>query len=125
MTIPGGIMRDRDEERPKPGPIPTSGSVSATDAQNHFGQVLSRVAREGAVFIRKYDRPAAVVLSMDRYRELTGRPDAELDELTREFDEMLARMQTDEAAAAADDLFDMGPDELGRTAVRDARDEDD
>lgn len=118
-------MRNREEGRPKPGPVPDAASVSATDAQNHFGQVLSRAAKEGAVFIRRYDRPAAVVLSLDRYRELTGRADVELDELTREFDEMLARMQTDGAAAASDALFDMESDELGQAAVRGARDESD
>lgn len=110
-------MRNRDERQPD------AGSVSATDAQNHFGQVLSRAAREGAVFIRKYDRPAAVLLSMDTYRQLSGRTDVDLDELTREFDEMLARLQTDEAAAATDALFGMEADELGRAAVRGARGE--
>lgn len=108
-------MQKRHEERPE------TGSVSATDAQNHFGEVLSRAAREGAVFIRKYDRPAAVLLSMDAYRKLRGRPDVDLGELTREFDEMLARLQTDEAAAT-NALFEMGADELGRAAVRAARD---
>lgn len=100
-----------------------AGSVSATDAQNHFGEVLSRAASEGAVFIRKYDRPAAVLLSMDAYRELRGRTEVDLEELAREFEETLARLQTDEAAAAADALFDMEADELGRAAVRGARDE--
>jgi len=109
-------MRDQDERQPE------TGSVSATDAQNHFGRVLSRAATEGAVFIRKYGRPAAVLLSMDTYRELRGARDVDLDELTREFDEMLARLQTDEAAAATDALFDMGADELGRAATRGARD---
>lgn len=112
-------MRNRHKDRP------ATGSVSATDAQNHFGQVLGRAAREGVVFIRKYDRPAAVLLSMDAYRELRGRTDVDLGALTREFDEMLARLQTDEAAAATDALFDMGADELGRAAVRGTRGESD
>lgn len=109
-------MHNRHEKRPE------TGSVSATDAQNHFGELLSRAAREGAVFIRRYDRPAAVLLSMDAYRELRGGTDVDLGELTREFDEMLARLQTEEAAAATDALFDMGADELGQAAVRAARD---
>lgn len=107
---------------PHKKPIP-AGSVSATDAQNHFGRVLSRVEREGTVFIRKYNRPTAVVLSIGRYHELGGPADVDLHELTREFDEMLARQQTEEAAAATDALFDMEADELGRAAVRAARDE--
>lgn len=112
-------MRNRHEGRPE------TGSVSATEAQNHFGEVLSRAAREGAVFIRKYDQPAAVLMSMDAYRDLRGRTDVDLDGLTREFEEMLVRLQTDEAAAATDALFEMGADELGRAAVRGARGESD
>jgi prevent-host-death family protein len=108
-------MRNRHTRR--------AGSVSATDAQNHFGRVLSRAESEGAVFIRKYDRPTAVLLSMDRYHELSGQRDVDLDELTREFDEMLTRQQTEEAAAATEALFDMGTDELGRAAIRGARGE--
>lgn len=110
-------MRDRHKERSQTG----TGSVSATEAQNHFGEVLGRAAREGAVFIRKYNRPAAVVLSMDAYRKLRGQSDVDLDELSREFDELLARLQTEEAAAATDALFDMEADELGQAAVRDTR----
>lgn len=118
-------MRNHEETRPNVDPLPEAGSVSATEAQNNFGQVLARVAREGAIFIRKYDRPAAVVLSVERYRQLTGGGDVELEGLTREFDEMLARMQTDEAAAGTDALFDMESDELGEAAVRGARYEND
>jgi len=59
---------------------------------------------------------------MDAYRTLRGRTDVDLGELSREFDEMLARLQTDEAVAATDALFDMGADELGQAAVRAAHD---
>lgn len=97
-------------------------SVSATEAQNNFGRVLDRAATEGTVYVTRYDRPAVVVLSIDRYRELAGEGVPELDQLTREFDEMLARMQTDEAAAAVEALFEAGPDELGEAALRDPRD---
>ncbi|HVR28713.1 MAG TPA: type II toxin-antitoxin system prevent-host-death family antitoxin [Thermoanaerobaculia bacterium] len=100
-------------------------AISATEAQNNFGRVLTRAMTEGAVTITKYDRPAAMVLSMDRYRELTGEAAPELDELTREFDEMLARMQTEEAAAGVDALFEMEAEALGRAAVRAAQTADD
>lgn len=96
-------------------------SMSATEAQNNFGRVLDRAATEGTVYVTRYDRPAVVVLSIDRYRELAGEGAPELGELTREFDEMLARMQSAEAAAAVDALFEAGSDELGEAAVRGAR----
>jgi prevent-host-death family protein len=98
--------------------------VSSTEAQNNFGRVLAQATSEGAVFITKYERPAAVVLSIDRYRELAGDDEPDLDELAREFDETLATMQTDEAAAGFDALFEMGPEALGRAAVHGARDGD-
>lgn len=100
-------------------------ALSATEAQNNFGRVLSRAASEGTVYITRYDRPTAVVLSIDRYRELAGADAADLDELAREFDEMLARMQTEEVAAGIDALFRMTPDQLGEAAVRGAQDEPD
>lgn len=90
---------------------------SATDAQNNFGDVLRRVAEGEVVYITKYDRPTAVVLSPGRYQELVG-DDTNLRRLEREFDAMLAAMQTNDAARAADALFDMSPRELGEAAVR-------
>lgn len=92
-------------------------TLSATEAQNNFGEVLQRVAADGVVYITKYDRPTAVILSPGRYRELVGE-DAELEQLEREFDEMLARMQTAEAGSAADALFELGPEALAAAAVR-------
>ena len=96
---------------------PASGAISATDAQNNFGDVLRRVAEEGVVHITKYDRETAVVLSAKRYRELMGEF-SELDELERQFDELTAGMQTERAAAAADALFEMDSRDLGAAAVR-------
>lgn len=109
-----GIDRARQGDR----------EVSSTEAQNNFGRVLAQATAEGAVVITKYERPAAVVLSIERYRELAGDDEPDLDELAREFDNTLASLQTDEAAAAFDALFEMGPEELGRAAVQGARSDD-
>lgn len=112
--------------RPKPDPAPTlpetrTGVVSATEAKNKLGQVLAQAMREGVVYITRHDKPEVAVLSMDRYRELAAREEPALDELTREFDALLAHMQTDEAAAAADALFEMDSEDLGEAAVLGAR----
>lgn len=98
--------------------------VSSTEAQNNFGRVLAQATAEGAVFITKYERPTAVVLSIDRYRELAGDDESDLDELAREFDATLISLQAGEAAAAFDALFEMGSEELGRAAVRGALGDD-
>lgn len=94
-----------------------SDAFSATEAQNNFGEVLRRVAENEVVYITKYDRPTAVVLSPQKYEELIEE-DVELRRLEREFDEMLATMQTRAAARGADELFEMSPRELGEAAVR-------
>jgi antitoxin Phd len=102
----------------KPPRVPSGGaSVSATEAQNNFGRVLGQAASEGAVFITRYDQPTAVVLSMDRYRALTKSDGQDLDEVTREFDEMVARMQTSGAKTAVDALFDMDAGAIGKAAA--------
>jgi len=93
------------------------GSYSATEAQNNFGRVLSEVAERETVVITRYDRPTAVVLSAKRYRELTGDDDALLADLEREFEELLAAMDSPAARKAVDSLFEMDSEELGAAAV--------
>ena len=95
-------------------------SVSATEAQNNFGRVLNRAVREDVVYITRYEQPTAVVLSIDRYHALAGAAVPELDELTQAFDEMLEGMQTAEAAAGVDALFEMDSIELGEAAAQGA-----
>ena len=101
------------------------GSLNATEAQNNFGALLRRVAGDEIVYITKYDQPTAVVMSPETYWELVSEESehqgSELLDLEREFDEMLARMQTAEAASAVDTLFEMDSDELGAAAARAAR----
>ena len=98
-------------------------AVSATEAQNNFGRVLMQAVSDGIVFITKYDVVTAVVLSIDKFNSLAKMEDPDLDALSREFDEMFARMQTPESAAGADVLFAMDSDALAETAVRGARQE--
>jgi len=96
-------------------------SVTSTEAQNNFGEVLSRAAREGRVFITRYRRPEAVVLSMDAYAALVGEEPVDLDALERDFEALVARMQTAEHGAGVDAFLSMTPRQLGQAAVRAAR----
>lgn len=100
-------------------------SFSATDAQNNFGRVLQRVDRGEAVYITRYGEPEAVVVSAERYRELSGEAAPDLGKLTREFDAMVARMQTEEAEAGFDALFAMDAAALGKAALESARTDED
>lgn len=96
---------------------PVRSSFTSTEAQNNFGQVLSRASREGRVFITRYDRLEAVVLSIEEYELLVGRESVDLEALDLEFDELLARMQRPAQRPTVDRLFSMTGQELGSAAV--------
>jgi prevent-host-death family protein len=97
---------------------PAHSSFTSTEAQNNFGRVLSRARREGHVFITRYDRPEAVVLSIEEYESLIGQESVDLEALEHEFDELLLRMQRPEHRGATDRLFAMTGRELGEGAAR-------
>ena len=111
----------RSRERREAPAEPAARSIPATEAQNNFGQVLGNVARGEVVYITRYDRPEAVVLSVEKFNALAGADSPSLDGLTREFDDRLARMQSADAAAGIDTFFGLGSAELGEAAVRGAR----
>lgn len=104
-------------DRPAGGAFRRARTVSATDAQNNFGELMRGVAGDEVFYIQSRGVDRAVVLSVGRYQELLGEDD-ELGELEREFDAMLAAMQTEASVAAADSLFAASPAELGEAAVR-------
>lgn len=98
-------------------------SMSSTEAQNGFGNLLETVARDGTVFITRRKAAKAVVLSVERYEELTREAEPALDELTAEFDALLNRMQSPQARAGIRAAFSAAPDELAAAAVAAARDD--
>ncbi|CAN5621737.1 hypothetical protein BH23GEM10_BH23GEM10_08510 [soil metagenome] len=98
----------------------TASSMSSTEAQNNFGEVLSRALREGRVFITRYSRPEVVVLSLDAYEALVAAEPIDLDLLEHEFNELIARMQSSDHHRAVDALFDMTSEDLGQAAVEGA-----
>jgi antitoxin Phd len=104
----GAAKRSRDD------------TVSSTEAQNNFGDVLARVSREGRVFITRYHRREAVVLSMDAYADLVAEEAVDLDALEQDFEDMVERMQSPEHSAAVDRLFALTPEQLGEAAGADA-----
>lgn len=96
-------------------------SMSSTEAQNGFGHLLETVARDGTVFITRRNAARAVVLSVERYEELTREAEPDLDELTAEFDALLERMQSPEARAGIRAALRATPEELASAAVDAAR----
>lgn len=96
-------------------------TVTATEAQTQFGQILDSTTQDREVVITRHNSPRAVLMSMDRYRALVAAEAAALDTLTGEFDALLARMQTPAARAGVKGAFGASPRELGKAAVTAAR----
>ena len=93
--------------------VPT---VAATRFKNEFGSIFEQAALGGAVAITKHNTPKAVLLSFTEFEALTRSGSPVLDELTDEFDDLLAGMQTAAAKSAMAAAFDATPEEMGRAA---------
>ena len=98
--------------------VPT---VAATRFKNEFGSIFEQAALGGAVAITKHNTPKAVLLSYAEFEALTKSASPALDELTDEFDSLLAGMQTSASKSAMASAFDATPEDMGRAAVKAAR----
>lgn len=98
--------------------VPT---VAATKFKNEFGSIFEQAALGGAVAITKHNTPKAVLLSFTEFEALTRSGSPVLDELTDEFDDLLAGMQTAASRLAMSAAFDASPEEMGRAAVKAAK----
>jgi antitoxin Phd len=108
-------FRNRDGELVD---VPT---VAATRFKNEFGAIFEQAALGGAVAITKHNTPKAVLLSYAEFEALTRASSPVLDELTEEFDALLARMQTPSAKSGMAAAFDATPEQLSRAAVKAAQ----
>jgi prevent-host-death family protein len=99
----------------------SSDTIRATDAKNEFGRLLDRALSGRHIVITKHDTPAAVLISFDEYRRLAQEEAPDLGALSREFDELLARMQSASARRATKELFAASPSALAKAAVGAAR----
>lgn len=95
----------------------TTMTMTSTEAQNGFGRLLDAVAKDSTVLIKKHNVTQAVVMSVDRYNQLTRAQAPTLDSLTAEFDALLAAMQTPEARAGIYAGLSATPAELGEAAL--------
>ena len=76
--------------------IPT---VAATRVKNEFAAILDQASSGGAVAITRHDTPKAVLISYAEFESLIKLRTLALDDLSTEFDGMLARMQAQGWAA--------------------------
>jgi antitoxin Phd len=92
-------------------------SVAATRVKNEFAAILDQASSGGAVAITRHDTPKAVLISYEEFESLVKARAHTLDDLSAEFDGLLARMQTPEARQGLETAFNASPAELGRAAV--------
>ena len=95
--------------------------VAATRVKNEFGAILEQAIHGGAIAITRHDRPKAVLLSFAEFESLVQARSRTLDDLSVEFDDSLARMQTAKARRGMKTAFNAAPAALGRAAVKAAR----
>jgi antitoxin Phd len=103
------------------GEILEPSSVSASEAKSGFGRVLEMAIQGGAVVITKHDAPKAVLISVENFNALSGAAETKLDTLSREFDALLAQMQTSKARRGMKEAFAASGKRLGKAAVAAAR----
>jgi PHD/YefM family antitoxin component YafN of YafNO toxin-antitoxin module len=75
----------------------------------------------GAVVITKHDVPRAVIVSVETFNALSRASETRLDTLSREFDALLARLQTPKARRGMKAAFAASGKRLGKAAVASAR----
>ena len=92
-------------------------TVTATQLKHSTADVLDQVSAGKAVAITRHDKPRAVLISLDQYKELTGSQSGWLEDLQAEYRGMLDRMQEPEQKAAARRAFNATPEEMGKAAV--------
>ena len=95
--------------------------VSATSAKNRFGEIL-RMAETEPVYIVKHGKPKTVVIDAVQFEALTQRlrhPDDEtIASLRKEFDGLVAGMQSPRWQKGIEKLLSASDDELNRVAAR-------
>lgn len=87
---------------------------------SHFKNLPSSVfeqAISGPVVITRHKKPAGVFLSYAEFEALVNARQPTLEALENEFDQLLARMQSEEAKEGVSVAFAASPEELGQAAV--------
>jgi prevent-host-death family protein len=96
-------------------------SFTITEFKERAREVIDLVVDHQAVAILRHKTPEAVLISAKDYVEFMQLRRERLNLLTQRYDQMVARMQTPEAAAGVDALFNATPEDLGRAAVAAAK----
>lgn len=116
--VDAGVQQSRLMVKTLRSLLDSKRSVPATDAKNDFAGVLEMAVNGESVVITKHDTPKAMLVSIERLGAVLAKQEPDLQALTREFDDLVARMQTPKARAAARRLLTATPQALGVAAQR-------
>src|SRR5258708_6827641 len=90
----------------------------ATDVKGHWRDIVDEVNANGEVVVTNYNRPAVVVVSMERYAKLKKDASARdpLAALRAEFDRELASLRHPDASDKLRKIFAATPAEIAKAA---------
>lgn len=94
--------------------------ISATRLKNKFSEVIRQASR-APLAVTRHHRREFVILSAEQYEELQQSRRAPLDDLTAEFDQLVAGMNTAKSKRAAEGLFSADARTLGEAAMNASR----
>jgi antitoxin Phd len=115
-----GPARAATTKQARPAPAGTV-TVTSTEAQNTFGSIVDRVARDEVVMITRHAKPRVVMLAYERYRDLVGTEATLLPSLAAAFDAQFVRLQTPDVWAKTVAGFRASPAAMSRAALAAAR----
>ncbi len=90
--------------------------VTASVLKNKFSEV-ARLASSGPLAVSRHNRREFVILTARQYEELQQSRRAPLENLSAEFDQMVAKINTSKARRATASLFSASSKALGKAAV--------
>jgi prevent-host-death family protein len=98
----------------------TRGKRPASDVKSHWREIVQEAKAMGEVIVTSYNQPEVVVVSLDRYANLTAQARANdpLARLRSEFDAELAGLNEPKAAGRLRKIFRATPAEMARAANR-------
>lgn len=79
--------------------------VNATDAKNHFGELIAQVAHGKVVAVKRHDETVGVIVPADEYERMRKATSGKLNLLTAQFDQLADRMQQADFLPAARRAF--------------------
>ena len=92
-------------------------AVTAARLKNEPATVIDHVLTGRAVAITRHDKPRAVLVSYEDFRELAAARESSLGELSAEFDRLLDGLQAPAARKALAAAFESSPGEIAASAV--------